>query len=65
MERRRRNEVEAQLRELARRGKPGALMGPLFDLSEELVQGGYPRDLLYEDLKQLLRELRAAGGQDY
>jgi hypothetical protein len=40
-------------------------MGPLFDLSEELVQGGYPRDLLYEDLKQLLRELRAAGGQDY
>lgn len=69
MEQRRHNEVQTRLRELAasleRTSKPGALMDPLFDLVEELRRSGYPREVLYEDLKQLLRELRATGREEY
>lgn len=65
MEQRRHNEVETRLRELARVYEPGALMDPLFDLVEELRRSGYPREALYEDLKQLLRELRATGREEY
>lgn len=58
MEQRRHNEVEARLRELARTHEPGTLADALYDLSKELLDSGYPREMLLEDFKHLIFELR-------
>lgn len=61
MEQRRHEEVEARIEQLANTRKPGALVDALHELSEGLLKSGYPRELLLEDLKRLVLDLRAGG----
>lgn len=64
MERHRRDEVEAKLRELARTRGPGDLTDALYYFSRELLSGGYPCEELYADFKNLISELRERGEEE-
>ncbi len=64
MEQRRHNEVEARLHELARTHEPNTLADALYDLSRELLDSGYPREVLLDDFKRLILELRKRGEEE-
>lgn len=64
MEQRRHDEVKARLHELARTHGPGELMDALYDLSRELLDSGYPREALLDDLKHLIFGLREIGDEE-
>lgn len=59
----RHNEVEATLRKLARTHRPGELIDALYDLSRELLDSGYPREVLLDDFKRMIFELRERGDE--
>lgn len=61
MERRRHDEVEARLHELARTHHSGELADALYDFSRELLDQGYPRGDLLERFKRLVLGLRESG----
>lgn len=60
MEQPRHDRVEQRIERLAYASKPEAL----YDLSEELLKSGYPRETLLEDFKRLVLKLRAADRAD-
>jgi hypothetical protein len=55
---RQKDQVAALLEKLASSHEPGHLADFLYDESKELLAGGYPREMLLDDLRNLVLYLR-------
>ncbi len=64
MEQRRHNETAHRLHRLAYSKLAGGIADALHTEAEEMIRAGYPREVLYEDLKRLLLDLRREGRDD-
>lgn len=60
MEQPRHDKIEERIERLAYESEAEAL----YDLSEDLLKSGYPREALLEDFKRLVLKLRAANRGD-
>lgn len=61
MQQRQNSEVENRLHRLAYSSAPGELADNLYDEVKGMVDTGYPRAAMYEDLEHLALELRRDG----
>ncbi len=61
---RQKDQVAALLEKLASSHEPGELADFLYEQSKELLADGYPREMLLDDMKNLVLYLRRTGQRE-